>query len=279
MDNDQKKTIQRAVDLAGKRSEATTAHAPYASQTQGAREERQEMIKKYKQCEVTIHAHYTITLEPDEVAQYEEGTPITEFDGWNDELVHIEVYDIKPTDAVCDVEKSFDDLTDLVERADAGDKQAKKLLRSGKYAFPHLREFGKLPDLKGETLIDNFISVLTTNPKHLYANYKNKENQRTMKQMAVVLKRAHRFKVDDDLLERVLFESAPAKWEKIFDVINNAVPPFNNMWIETERNSRLFERWRNDATHFAPEWVGWHIQRAGAVRTYPKEGANFLTVL
>ena len=171
--------------------------------------------------------------------------------------------------------KSFDDLTDLVERADAGDKQAKKLLRSGKYAFPHLRDFGKLPDLKGETLIDNFISVLTTNPKHLYANYKSKENQRTMKQMAVVLKRAHRFKVDDDLLERVLFESAPAKWEKIFDVINNAVPPFDNMWIETERNSRLFERWRNDETHFAPEWVGWHIQRAGAVRTYPKKGAKF----
>ena len=167
------------------------------------------------------------------------------------------------------------DLHTLVERADAGDKQAKKLLRSGKYAFPHLRDFGKLPDLKGETLIDNFISVLTTNPKHLYANYKSKENQRTMKQMAVVLKRAHRFKVDDDLLERVLFESAPAKWEKIFDVINNAVPPFDNMWIETERNSRLFERWRNDETHFAPEWVGWHIQRAGAVRTYPREGARF----
>ena len=58
------------------------------------------MMKKYKQCEVTIHAHYIITLEPDEVAQYEEGTPITEFDGWNAELVHIEVYDIKPTDAV-----------------------------------------------------------------------------------------------------------------------------------------------------------------------------------
>ena len=110
------------------------------------------------------------------------------------------------------------DLHTLVERADAGDKQAKKLLRSGKYAFPHLRDFGKLPDLKGETLIDNFISVLTTNPKHLYANYKGKENQRTMKQMAVVLKRAHRFKVDDHLLERVLFESAPAKWEKIFDL-------------------------------------------------------------
>ena len=171
--------------------------------------------------------------------------------------------------------KGFDDLPDLVARAQEGDKQAEKQLRSGKYAFPHLRDFGKLPDLKGETLIDNFISVLTTNPKHLYANYKNKENQRTMKQMAVVLKRAHRFKVDDDLLERILFESAPAQWEKIFDVINNAVPPFDNMWIETERNSRLFERWKNDATHFAPEWVGWHIQRAGAVRTNPKEGAKF----
>ena len=49
---------------------------------------------------MTIHAHYTITLEPNEMAEYEDGKPITEFDGWDDELVHIEVYEIKPTDAV-----------------------------------------------------------------------------------------------------------------------------------------------------------------------------------
>ena len=168
----------------------------------------------------------------------------------------------------------YNDFSDLVARAKEGDKQAKKQLRNGKFAFPHLREFDKLPELKGEMLIDNFISVLTTQPKHLYANYKDKENQRTMKQMAVFLKRAHRFTIDDDLLERVLFDSATAQWEKIFDVINGAIPPFDNMWIETQRNSRHFDRWRNDETHFAPEWVGWHIQRGGAIRAY-KKGATF----
>ena len=156
----------------------------------------------------------------------------------------------------------------LVGRAEHGDPHAQKQLRNGKYALPHLRNFSKLPELKGEMLIDNFISALTTHPKHLYANYKSKENQRTMKHLALFLKRAHRFKVDDDLVERVLFESAHAGWEKIFTVINNAIPPFDNMWIEGERNSRLFQRWRNDETHFAPEWVGWHIQRGGAVRGY-----------
>lgn len=156
----------------------------------------------------------------------------------------------------------------LAERAKAGDPIAKKQLRNGKYAFPHLRNFDKLPELKGEMLIDNFISALTTHPKHLYANYKSKENQRVMKHLALFLKRAHRFRVDDDLVERVLFDSATAQWEKIFDVINNAIPPFDNMWIEGERNSRLFQRWRNDETHFAPEWVGWHIQRGGTVRGY-----------
>ena len=161
--------------------------------------------------------------------------------------------------------KSFDDLPDLVARAQEGDKQAKKQLRNGKYAFPHLRQFDKLPGLKGEMLIDNFISALTTHPKHLYANYKNKENQKTMKQLAVFLKRAHRFTIDDDLLERVLFDSATAQWEKIFDVINGAIPPFDNMWIETQRNSRHFDRWKNDAENFAPEWMGWHIQRGGSI--------------
>ena len=170
--------------------------------------------------------------------------------------------------------KSFDDLPDLVARAQEGDKQAKKQLRNGKYAFPHLRQFDKLPELKGEMLIDNFISALTTQPKHLYANYKNKENQKTMKQLAVFLKRAHRFTIDDDLLERVLFDSATAQWEKIFDVINGAIPPFDNMWIETQRNSRHFDRWKNDAESFAPEWMGWHIQRGGLVRGY-KPGTAF----
>ena len=167
-----------------------------------------------------------------------------------------------------------DDFQHLVGRAEHGDPRAKKQLRNGKYAFPHLRNFDKLPKLKGEMLIDNFISALTTHPKHLYANYKSKENQRVMKHLALFLKRAHRFKVDDDLVERVLFDSATAQWEKIFDVINNAIPPFDNMWIEGERNSRLFQRWRNDETHFAPEWVGWHIQRGGTVRGY-EVGATY----
>ena len=160
------------------------------------------------------------------------------------------------------------DIKHLIERAEGGDLGAKRQLRSGKYALPHYRDYSKLPELKGEMLIDNFISALTTHPKHLYANYKSKENQSAMKHLALFLKRAHRFTADDDLIERVLFESAGAEWEKIFSVINNSIPPFDNMWIETQRNSRLFERWRNDETHFSPEWVGWHIQRGGTVRGY-----------
>ena len=169
---------------------------------------------------------------------------------------------------------NYNDFPDLVARAKEGDKQAKKQLRNGKYAFPHLRNFDKLPELKGEMLIDNFISALTTHPKHLYANYKNKETQRMMKQLSVFLKRAHRFTIDDDLLERVLFDSATAQWEKIFDVINGAIPPFDNMWIETQRNSRHFDRWKNDSENFAPEWMGWHIQRGGLIRGY-KPDATF----
>ena len=159
----------------------------------------------------------------------------------------------------------------LVGRAEHGDPHAQRQLRNGKYAFPHLRDFDSLPELEGDQLIDHFITALTTQPKHLYANYKARGAKTLMKQISISLQRAHRFRVDDDLVERVLSDSAGADWEKIFSVINNAIPPFDNMWIEGERNSRLFQRWRNDDTHFAPEWVGWHIQRAGVVRGF-KEG-------
>ncbi len=30
------------------------------------------------------------------MAQLDDGTPITDFDGWNDELVQVEIYDITP---------------------------------------------------------------------------------------------------------------------------------------------------------------------------------------
>ena len=168
----------------------------------------------------------------------------------------------------------YNDFPDLVARAEGGDKQAKKQLRNGKYAFPHLRDIGKLPELKGKMLIDNFITALTTQPKHLYANYKDFENEKSMKYMAMLLQRAHRFTIDDDLIERVLFDSAGAEWEKIFSVINNAVPPFDNMWIETQRNSRHFDSMRNDLDKFAPEWEGWHIQRGGLIRQL-KQGSVF----
>jgi hypothetical protein len=175
---------------------------------------------------------------------------------------------IKLTSNGINVEDGFQH---LVGRAEHGDPHAQRQLRNGKYAFPHLRDFDSLPKLEGDQLIDHFITALTTQPKHLYANYKARGAKTLMKQISISLQRAHRFRVDDDLVERVLFDSAGAEWEKIFDVINNAVPPFDNMWIEGERNSRLFQRWRNDDTHFAPEWVGWHIQRAGAIRSF-KEG-------
>ena len=107
-------------------------------------------------------------------------------------------------------------------------------------------------------LIDNFISALTTHPKHLYANYKSKENQRTMKHLALFLKRAHRFTVDDDLVERVLFESAHAGWEKIFSVINNAIPPFDNMWIEGDRETLACFNAGETMKHISPQsgWAG-----------------------
>ena len=48
-----------------------------------------------------------------------------------------------------------------------GDFGSEKNMRNGKYAFPQLRNFHRLRDLKGETLFDNFMSVLSANHKHL----------------------------------------------------------------------------------------------------------------
>jgi hypothetical protein len=53
-------------------------------------------MKKYKPVSVTIRAHYTLHMEPEDMAQLDDGTPITDFDGWNDELVQVEIYDITP---------------------------------------------------------------------------------------------------------------------------------------------------------------------------------------
>jgi hypothetical protein len=53
-------------------------------------------MKKYKPVSVTIRAHYTLRMEPEDMAQLDDGTPITDFDGWNDELVQVEIYDITP---------------------------------------------------------------------------------------------------------------------------------------------------------------------------------------
>ena len=58
--------------------------------------EEDKFLKKYKQCTVKIHAHYVVTLEPEDMAELDDGTPITEMEGWNDELVHVEIHDILP---------------------------------------------------------------------------------------------------------------------------------------------------------------------------------------
>ena len=55
-----------------------------------------DFLKKYKPVSVTIRAHYTLHMEPEDMAQLDDGTPITDFDGWNDELVHIEIIDTMP---------------------------------------------------------------------------------------------------------------------------------------------------------------------------------------
>ena len=56
-----------------------------------------EFLKKYKQCTVKIRAEYVITLEPEDMADLENGHKnITDFDGWNDELTQIEIHDILP---------------------------------------------------------------------------------------------------------------------------------------------------------------------------------------
>tara|TARA_R100001509_G_scaffold31704_2_gene16820 strand:+ start:338 stop:562 length:225 start_codon:yes stop_codon:yes gene_type:complete len=56
-----------------------------------------DFLKKYKPVSVTIRAHYTLHMEPEDMADLENGHKnITDFDGWNDELVHVEIYDITP---------------------------------------------------------------------------------------------------------------------------------------------------------------------------------------
>jgi hypothetical protein len=73
----------------------------------------------------------------------------------------------------------------------------------------------------------------------------------------MVLQRADKFVLETDLVRKIGRASYHATDEKIFDVFNNAIPPFDNMWIETERNCELF----------ADDWyeqVGWHIQRGGS---------------
>ena len=55
-----------------------------------------DFLKKYKPASVTIRAHYTLHMEPEDMAELDDGKPITEFDGWSDELVQVEIYDITP---------------------------------------------------------------------------------------------------------------------------------------------------------------------------------------
>ena len=58
--------------------------------------EEDKFLKKYKQCTVKIRAEYIVTLEPEDMAELDDGKAITDFDGWNDELTQIEIHDIIP---------------------------------------------------------------------------------------------------------------------------------------------------------------------------------------
>ena len=138
---------------------------------------------------------------------------------------------------------------------------SEKDMRRGRFAFPHLRDFYNQKELKGETLFDNFMSVITTNRKHLWCNYKDKVVRQRLAGIAVNLRSADRFVIAGDLQKSIANVSFEATDEKIFDIINNAIPPFDNMWIETEKNPLSF-RVEGGGDGYL-EQVGWHIQRAG----------------
>ena len=137
-----------------------------------------------------------------------------------------------------------------------------KDMRKGRHAFPHLRDFYSQKELKGETLFDNFMSAITTNRKHLWCNYKDKLVRQRLAGIAVNLRSADRFVIAGDLQKNIANVSFEATDEKIFDIINNAIPPFDNMWIETEKNPLSF-RVEGGGDGYL-EQVGWHIQRAGS---------------
>ena len=144
----------------------------------------------------------------------------------------------------------------------AGDFGSEKNMRNGKYAFPQLRNFHRLRDLKGETLFDNFMSVLSANHKHLWANYKNRGVRERLRGISRNLMRADRFVITSDLQRMIADTSFEASNEKIFDIFNNAIPPFDNMWIETERNPHQFTIEGGGDGYY--EQIAWHIQRGGA---------------
>ena len=135
-------------------------------------------------------------------------------------------------------------------------------LKNGRHAFPQLRNFYKLKPIKGETLHDQFMSAMSTHQKHLWCNYKDKLVRNSLRGTRMLLQRADKFVLETDLVRKIGNASYHATDEKIFDVFNNAIPPFDNMWIETERNSKLF----TDDGDGAYEQVGWHIQRGGSFR-------------
>ena len=152
----------------------------------------------------------------------------------------------------------------LPRAAQLADKRfgGEKNMRNGRYAFPQLRNFHNLRALKGETLFDNFISVLSANHKHLWCNYKDRTNRQRLKSISQKLMGADRFVITGDLQKKIADISFEANDEKIFDVFNNAIPPFDNMWIETEKNPLPFTIEGGGDGYY--EQVAWHIQRGGA---------------
>ena len=58
--------------------------------------EEDKFLKKYKQCTVKVRAEYIVTLEPEDMAELDDGKAITDFDRWDDERVNVEIIDTIP---------------------------------------------------------------------------------------------------------------------------------------------------------------------------------------
>ena len=120
-----------------------------------------------------------------------------------------------------------------------------------------LENFYNQKELKGETLFDNFMSAITTNRKHLWCNYKDKLVRQRLAGIAVNLRSADRFVIAGDLQKSIANVSFEATDEKIFDIINNAIPRLIICGLRQRR------------THFRLQW------RAVETDTLSKLGGTY----